>query len=523
MKHSYKETAMKLIIKAAPLVLVVVLAACLNPAEPAEPDLDLYYEVNYSGQNPGSTFAIGDFFIVPASGAWTFDLSPGAVPSNYIDVTLQDIFKDHAQAIQAVKDSFKFNALGPLTTGGPTYQNYTPYPEGADIPIKSAAVTETGQAIRITLDLPATVSNVIQLRISAEKLEGARGEKIDTNQNLIAGEPEDDLYYNYRVNGPSVAITAAAGTGVTRNRWRIINVTGAYPAILNAPGLAFTTRPDDAYDVKANVTWNYAKSQGYLDEDSYITQALGTHVIVEKFTKTDDEASWAAAPGAWAIDPLTAVATFTVSAPAGDFDIYRLNLKDRDGLETQGEYYGFKQKLMPVTSHRKEVVLQAPTIPTPAAAKFISAVTPVLADSYWTNDKGGWLDLTLPGTVVGVDPATLVKENFRLYAATGQAAGVLSPLRGIPVDSVSQYVDATNAVHLIIKLDPNYKRVGNFASGYGNSGQDADYLQIWIGKEVKVYDTAGAVKYLGSGASILADNGIEDFFSPYGYEDASDL
>jgi hypothetical protein len=509
---------MKRILKTAPLVLgllALVLAACLNPADPAEPDLDLYREVNNSGLHPGHTFDISDFFTIPGAG---FNLTPPNLV-DYIDVAPDAArFKDNEQAIQAIKDSFEFKALREITVGGPTYKAYTAYPEGDPITVKSVAVTPDGAAIRVTLDLSPAVSSSIQLRIKAESLVGARDEKIDTNGNLVAGEPEDDVYYNRTVTGSSVPL----GTGAARNHWAITNATGGFPGgFLNNVGFDFPARPDGAYDVKARVTWNYAESLGRLDTDDYIRGKLDAHVIVEKFTRDDDEAAWTAVQGAWATDPL-GVFTFTAAAPAGDFDIYRLNLKDRGNLETQGEYYGFRQKLLPLDNNRNEQVLIQPTIPTPVLAKFIGGAPGAAITPIWTNDKGGWIDLPLPGTVAGVDAATLLKENFRLYAASGTAANtVLAPLRGIPVHSVSQYVDGTD-VHLIIRFDPNYKKTGgdNFRNGYG---PNANWLQVWIGKEVKVYDNTGTVRYLGSGAAILSNNGIEDFSDIYGYVDANQL
>jgi hypothetical protein len=298
-------------------------------------------------------------------------------------------------------------------------------------------------------------------------------------------------------------------------------IGGFSNGFLSDAGLDFLSRPDGGYDVKARVTWNYAKSLNRQDEDSHIIQALTSHVIVEKFTRDDDDATWDPVQGgAWVADSLTP-GRFTYTAPAGEFDIYRLNLKDRGGLETQYEYYGFKQKLRPLENNRNEQVLSQPTIPTPVLAKFISGAPGAALPTSWTNDKGGWIDLPLPGTVAGVDVATLLKENFRLYAATNQTTGVLSPLRGIPVHSVSQYT-VGNAVRLIIRFDPNYKQTGNFRSGYALNG-NANWLQVWIGKEVKVYNAAGDVQYLGSGTAILSNNGIEDFSDIYGYVDAGDL
>jgi hypothetical protein len=523
MTNNYKETAMKRVIKAASLVLALVLAACLNPADPAEPDLDLYQEVNFLGKNPGSALGIldiNDFFTVPGT---ALNLTPGAGYRNYIDLNRAGAqlnrFKDNDQAIQAVKDSFEFKTLNPIQTGNVAY---TSYPEGDIIPIKSVEVIETGATIRIFLDISPTVSQVIQLRIIADKLVGARGEKLDTNGNLITGEPEDDWYINHTVNGPSVTPINSLGIGAGRPRdHQALTLTGAFPLVAAAPApdLSFTPRPDDKYDVKATLTWNLAKSRNGQEEDSYIKTTLDTHFFVEKYDS--EESAWTAVSGAWAVNPSNGLATFTAAATAEDFEIFRLNLKGRKDIVTQGTYYGFTQKLPFVYAGvggdhygADEQQVIAPEIPN---TDFIGTTLGTVPTVNWINDKGGWLDLALPPAVLGVDPATLAKENFRLYAASANTvAGVLSPVRGIPVDSVSQYLDGAT-VHLIIKLDPNYKRLGGagFAEHYQqNAANQATNLQVWIGN-VKVYNAAGDVLYLGDGTNVMELNGTEDFFGPY--------
>jgi hypothetical protein len=99
---------------------------------------------------------------------------------------------------------------------------------------------------------------------------------------------------------------------------------------------------------------------------------------------------------------------------------------------------------------------------------------------------------------------------------------VLTPLRGIAVDSVESYIDdndtplnpADDTVHLIIRLDPTYKG-GKFNAAYGeSSGPSATDLQIWIGK-VAVTDNNNEKRILGS-ATVMDTNGIEDFFALFG-------
>jgi hypothetical protein len=400
---------------------------------------------------------------------------------------------------------------------------YTPHPDVAAIPIKSVAVTENGTTLRVTPDLQPNVSQVIQLRINADKLVGARGEKIDTNGNLVAGEPEDDLYYNLSVTGPSVT-PIVGGTGATRNPR--LNLTGAGYAGLLAAAPVITFPPNaldpSKYDVEARLTWNFARNLGGLDDDTYIKQTLDAHFIVQKYDR--EGTAWTAVSGAWTVNSL-GQGTFTATVTAEDFDIFRLNLKGRKELAAQGEYFGFKQKLSPVYNDAQgnhydadEQQVAGPIIPN---GNFMTTAATITGPN-WINDKGGWLNVELPAAVLGVDPATLVKENFRLYAASGNtAADVLNPVRGIPVDSVSQYLDG-NTVHIIIKLDPNYKKFTGgqgqtFANRYqvdSTANGQASQLQVWIGN-VKVYLAAGVEEYLGS-TGVLRANGLEDFFGLYG-------
>jgi hypothetical protein len=293
------------------------------------------------------------------------------------------------------------------------------------------------------------------------------------------------------------------------------------------PAFTFTpTAPDPTkYNIRADLTWNFAINLGGLDDDTYIKNTLDAHFIVQKY----NQGAWATVSGAWAVNSL-GQGTITTTETAGEFDIFRLNLTGRKELATQHEYFGFIQKLPPAytgvggthyAADEQQVI--APEIP---FADFVPPpATLPAALARWTNDKGGWLDLALPNTVLGVDPATLVKENFRLYAVAGAPPVILQPVRGIPVDSVSQYTDYSVTpplVHLIIKLDPEYKRLNGFAAHYGNTGTNATALQVWIGN-VKTDDGAGNVVYLGSNANVLENDGTADFFEAYGTIAANQL
>jgi hypothetical protein len=516
MKHGIKAVL-------AVLALSLVLAACHNPAEPTRPDLDLYLDVTYSAQNPAhsANLQAGNFFTV----AGPINLAPGANYANYVTVTIpagaHPWFKDHAQAIQIIKDSFEFSRLAPIS-GTAAYKAYTAYPYAAankEIVISDVQVQPGGTTFRITLELEATVSDVIELRVNAEKLVGAHGEQMDANRNLIAGEPEDDYYQNIIVTGPSVT---DIGTGAVRNPRAYLTLT--------APAITYITRPEGTSDVQAAITWSYARSTGYLDEDGDIRNSLNTHVVIEKLNK--ESAEWEAVPAAdWTPDPLTPGQYFrTATTPASPYDIYRLNLTGRKELVTTGDYFGFPQRPDPRVANAVPDVqeLVAPSIS--GAAKFTSGTATTLTPN-WTNAKGGWLDLTVdPGLVgatslEGIMPETLVKENFRLYAATGAtAADVLAPPRGIPVDSVSQYHDGTD-YHIIIRFDPEYKQGAGFDAAYGDGApNNATHLQLWIAN-VGVYINGGFERLLGSGvpASILRTDGIEDFFALFATVTAANL
>jgi hypothetical protein len=431
MKHGIKAAL-------AALAFALALGACENPAaEPASPDLGLYREVNNSGKKPGSANEIDDFFpTFSASPLPSFNLGAG---KNYIDITLNgSIFKDANQAVEAVKASFEFSRLEPVPAGS---HSTTPYPYAANkgITVKSVELRPGGATIRITLDLEPTVGDVIELRVNAAKLEGGRGEKIDTNGNLIAGEPADDVYYNLGT-GSSVSL----GGGVTRNPQWISSTT----SFLGNPGISFT-KTGAAYEVKAAVTWATAASppQGGLDTDGYIKSSLDKHLKLEKYRAEGKTGVWEAVPGGgWVV--VNGAATFTAAAADPGFGIYRLNLTDRPNLETEKEYYGFKQKLNPVIwsmsqYNPNEEELVSPVIPLSSFSGEFFPATMLPTSSLTVNfidNKGGWIDLRL-GTLDGIDAATLVPANFRLYAASSNVLSppgtLITPLRGIPVDSVS--------------------------------------------------------------------------------------
>jgi hypothetical protein len=189
--------------------------------------------------------------------------------------------------------------------------------------------------------------------------------------------------------------------------------------------------------------------QGGLDTEGYIKSSLDKHLRLEKYRAEGKTGTWEAVPGGgWVV--VNGLAVFTAAAADSGFGIYRLNLTDRVDLSTEKEYYGFRQKLFPVVTvgsttqyNPKEEQLGGPQIPLSAGDFFTITPSSNLSVNFIDN-KGGWIDLAL-GALDGIDAATLVPANFRLYAADGQnASDVLSPLRGIPVDSVSWYENQGN-------------------------------------------------------------------------------
>jgi hypothetical protein len=338
--------------------LFILIAGCKNAALP-DPIAAANEELGAEGRD-----------ITLTGGAWTdIAITDASVPATVDGVANTILTMDGAEFVlsfdvagntgnftpdkDALASAVTIYGLGEADYSGTATSviNEQPYPQVGSA--KSVTVVYVnGKTARIKANLSGLTHDKIEIRIDAGKFTANGGRiKLNADDDLTPGEPEDDIYVYADVERSSTDTTALeTAAGAKRDPRDYISITG----------VSFDSSLDDPEESRlynqVKFTVNYADT-----ENAKIIDFFKTNLKIDKYV----DGSWSL--GALAV---TGVATDDTGvgdrdyiasfATASDRDILRVRLEKRREFETDNVYKGFKQKITSKDDDPDEAILVGP-------------------------------------------------------------------------------------------------------------------------------------------------------------------
>jgi len=320
-------------------------------------------------------------------------------------------------------------------------------------------------------NIPAIESNVIELHIVAAYLVTAAGGKIDTNNNGIPGQAEDDVYKNINVTNYT---TTSPISGGNERQWAILQDISNNTALTGSIG-PYEGTSEDVMEISVTVN----------PSETAFDNVIG-NIAIEQ---SDDGVNWGPGPDMPNLTEVTAYYTTTEKgqtlSPLGKF--YRLVANNAWDLTTgDTKIYGFTQHYYKKSDAKKAVLFTNYTVGAHLSTDLASAsISP--SYGYDSNYKNGWVKLNLSGYDEGfVAGADGHPENFRVLNTVVMSGGATTNEIPITAAQVFSEDNGTNNV-VVLTLDPAYK-----VPIYTN------ILTAYIGPDVAVKNTGDPAKYFGS-------------------------